>query len=288
MDLINFLKNEIQKTRKEIADGEEREIQTEIEKNNEIYVQKILTEESEFIAKGSGWSLVSIDGLQLRINLVNPLKGSSYIDLPLFIKEKKAIVNVKNKDNYCFKYSILSKYDKRLNKSRFNQVYFNFLEKKSGLNFKCIDFPTPIKQIKIFERLNNVSVNVYSLNNKTAEQRKTHESCTTCNLCKTKFSQDDHKVADHCHLSGKCRQSLCNTCNLKLQTANFVPIFFHNLSHYAAHFIVTRLDYDTNSISVMPKSEEKFISFSKYIIEKFRDNAKHFSTQDLPLVTRKD
>lgn len=127
---------------------------------------KILTEESEFIAKGSGWSLVSIDGLQLRINLVNPLKGSSYIDLPLFLKEKKAIVNVKNKDNYCFKYSILSKYDKRSNKSRFNQIYFNFLEKKSGLNFKCIDFPTPIKQIKIFERLNNVSVNVYSLNNK--------------------------------------------------------------------------------------------------------------------------
>lgn len=52
---------------------------------------KILTEESEFIAKGSGWSLVSIDGLQLRINLVNPLKGSSYIDLPIFIKKKKPL-----------------------------------------------------------------------------------------------------------------------------------------------------------------------------------------------------
>ncbi|XP_060847730.1 LOW QUALITY PROTEIN: uncharacterized protein LOC132931392 [Rhopalosiphum padi] len=128
---------------------------------------KILTEESEFIAKGSGWSLVSIDGLQLRINLVNPLKGSSYIDLPIFIKKKKAIINVRNKDEYCFKYSILSKYDKRSNKSRFNQTYFNILEKKSGLNFKCIDFPTPIKQIKKFERLNNVSVNIYSLNNKS-------------------------------------------------------------------------------------------------------------------------
>ncbi|KAE9542742.1 hypothetical protein AGLY_002653 [Aphis glycines] len=64
---------------------------------------KILTEESEFIAKGLGWSLVSIDGLQLRINLVNPLKG----------------------------------------------------KKKSGLNFKCIDFPTPIKQIKKFEQRKN-------------------------------------------------------------------------------------------------------------------------------------
>ncbi|XP_025192669.1 uncharacterized protein LOC112592729, partial [Melanaphis sacchari] len=145
----------------------------------------------------------------------------------------------------------------------------------------------------------------------TTEQRKTHESCTTCNLCKTKFSQENHKVADHCHLSGKFRQSLCNTCNLKLRTPNFVPVFFHNLSNYDAHFIVTSLGYNTNSISVIPNSEEKFISFSKYIsnsftirfiasslstlsknlitprFEKFRNSAKHFSTQDLPLVTRK-
>ncbi|KAE9529152.1 hypothetical protein AGLY_011948 [Aphis glycines] len=115
-------------------------------------LKKILTKESEFIAKGSGWSLVSIDGLQLRTNLVNPLKGT--------------IINVRNEDVYCFKYSILSKYDERSNKSRFNQKYFNFLEKKSVLNFKSIDFPTPIKQIKKFERLNDVSVNIYSLNNK--------------------------------------------------------------------------------------------------------------------------
>ena len=40
------------------------------------------------------------------------------------------------------------------------------LEKKSGLDFKCIDFPTPISQIKKFERINNVSVNIYSLNDK--------------------------------------------------------------------------------------------------------------------------
>ncbi|KAE9522903.1 hypothetical protein AGLY_016714 [Aphis glycines] len=46
---------------------------------------KILAEESEFIAKGSGWTLVSIDGLQLRINLVNPLKG----DFSRFIRSQK-------------------------------------------------------------------------------------------------------------------------------------------------------------------------------------------------------
>ncbi|KAE9536141.1 hypothetical protein AGLY_007364 [Aphis glycines] len=155
---------------------------------------KILAEESEFIAKGSGWTLVSIDGLQLRINLVNPLKGGAYLDLPKFIREKKAIINVKNKDKYCFKYSILTKYDTRSNKSRFNQKYFDFLEKKSGLDFKCIDFPTQIYQIKKFERLNNVSVNVYStifplfINNK---EEKNHFDL---------FLINNHKTSHYCYI----------------------------------------------------------------------------------------
>ena len=127
---------------------------------------KILEEESEYIAKGSGWSLVSIDGLQLRINDVNPLRGSSYIDLPTYIKNKKAVINVQNNDNKCFMYAILTKFDNRMNKSKFSKKNFKNLEKKSGLNFKCINFPTPINQIKKFERINNVSINVYSLNDK--------------------------------------------------------------------------------------------------------------------------
>lgn len=96
-----------------------------------------------------------------------------------------------------------------------------------------------------------------------AEDVKIHTESTRCNLCKTILSFINHKVADHDHLSGKFRQSLCNTCNLKLKTPKYVPCFFHNLYHYDAHFIVTELGYDENSISVIPNSEENFISFSK-------------------------
>jgi len=59
----------------------------------------------------------------------------------------------------------------------------------------------------------------------TDEQQQIHDACNLCNLCKTNFSYDNHKVRDHCHLSGKYRQTLCNKCNLKLQTPNFIPIF---------------------------------------------------------------
>jgi hypothetical protein len=46
----------------------------------------------------------------VRINSAesNPLVASSYIELPKYLKGKKAVINVKNNDNKCFGYAILS------------------------------------------------------------------------------------------------------------------------------------------------------------------------------------
>jgi len=44
-----------------------------------VFFNKLLKEESDYITKGSGWSLKSIYRLQLRTNKVNLLKGNSYI-----------------------------------------------------------------------------------------------------------------------------------------------------------------------------------------------------------------
>lgn len=155
----------------------------------------------------------------------------------------------------------------------------------------------------------------------SAHDRVVHEASTHCNLCRIKFTPPHviqyRKTADHCHLSGKYRQALCSMCNQKLQTPVFVPCFLHYLSNYDAHFIVTELGYDTQRIKVIPNSEEKFISFSKYVsnnftirfidtcrfmasklstlvknlltpdFSKFRETGKHFATSDMDLVTRK-
>ncbi|CAI6354176.1 unnamed protein product [Macrosiphum euphorbiae] len=148
------------------------------------------------------------------------------------------------------------------------------------------------------------------------DEEKTHQECIECNLCKCILVGGD-KVRDHDHLTGKFRQTLCSRCNLELQQPKFVPVFFHNLTNYYSHFIITELGYDTQTINVIPNSEEKFISFSKYIsstftvrfIDTFRfmasslsslaenlvtpeqknfhETAKHFVAGDMPLVTRK-
>lgn len=151
----------------------------------------------------------------------------------------------------------------------------------------------------------------------TDNEKRRHLTKKVCDLCRVIFTHANHKVADHCHLSGKFRQTICSNCNLKLQLPNFVPCFLHNLSSYDAHFIVRELGYDTNAINVIPNTEEKYISFSKYIsntfklcfidtyrfmtsslsdlaanlltydFSKFRETSKVFKIGDMPLVTRK-
>ena len=56
-------------------------------------------------AVGSGWGLVKIQNLKLHFAEFKTLKGSSY--LPYWIKNKKAVINILNKnDNECFKWCI--------------------------------------------------------------------------------------------------------------------------------------------------------------------------------------
>lgn len=101
----------------------------------------------------------------------------------------------------------------------------------------------------------------------TENKRFLHVANSVCNFYKTGYGSGDHKVADHCHLPDKFRQTvLCNTCNLKFQVSKFDPCLLHNLTNYDAHFIVTELGYDEIRISVIQNSEWRLCaSFSKYM-----------------------
>ena len=55
-----------------------------------------------YTEKGSGWYFKEVDKLEIHTAEYNPTKGSSYIPLPDWISNKKAIVNIKNKDEKCF------------------------------------------------------------------------------------------------------------------------------------------------------------------------------------------
>ena len=100
--------------------------------------QPIDMEMEEFQERESGWSLKSILNLVVNIYKYNPMRGSSFIDLPPFIKNKKACVNVKNDDDQCFRWAILSALHP--NNDNINRVG-SYVPYKNELNSRGWNFP---------------------------------------------------------------------------------------------------------------------------------------------------
>ena len=111
---------------------------------NEIYEEitdEILETFSSYESKGSGWKFMGVQYLEILITKVKHFGGSSYMDLPLEIKNKKAFVNVQNKnDNECFKYSILAALHYDEIKDNLKRPS-NYIKWQNELNFEGIDFP---------------------------------------------------------------------------------------------------------------------------------------------------
>ena len=62
---------------------------------------------------------------------------------------------------------------------------------------------------------------------------------TTCWICNGEFD-DDVKIRDHCHFTGRYRGAAHNSCNLKYRKPNLTPVVFHNLSGYDSHLFIKK------------------------------------------------
>ena len=82
------------------------------------------------------------------------------MDLPSKLKNKKAIINVQNRDNQCLRWAICATLfppPQGLKVTRTSSYPTG-----DGLNFGGIDFPTPVSQIDKLERQNpNLAINVF-------------------------------------------------------------------------------------------------------------------------------
>ena len=110
--------------------------------------------------KGSEFIFDSLDLLYYKPHKISINRGRSYIDSPDWIKNKKATINTKKKDNECFKYVIIA----ALN---YNKIP-NHPERISNLkpfinnyNWKDIELPSSSKDWKKFEENNKaIALNI--------------------------------------------------------------------------------------------------------------------------------
>ncbi|XP_077260494.1 uncharacterized protein LOC143896465 [Temnothorax americanus] len=100
----------------------------------------------------------------------------------------------------------------------------------------------------------------------TRDEWKKFNSATHCHVCEKPFEPDDVRVRDHCHLTGRYRGPAHSSCNLNYTDSHYIPIVFHNLSGYDAHFIIKEIAtaYE-GRVDLLPITKEKYISFTKNV-----------------------
>ena len=150
----------------------------------------------------SGLVIKQIEKIKFNYDKYNPTRGGRCLNLPKWVADKKACINIQNEDNKCFKYSIQCCICKVYEKDHPNRLY-RYKILKDELNWDTVNFPTSNVDIDTFEENNNgkVAVNVYYLNpdddkqsillyRKTKVQRAEHQ----ISLLKLEDGDDYHYV----------------------------------------------------------------------------------------------
>ena len=114
---------------------------------------------------GSGWVFYKIIKLELHTVSYRPLRGNTWIPLPKELADKKALINMKNKDNKCFLWCVLRKLNPKNDNAE--RVDKELMEKENTLNMEGIAIPVSLKDINKFEKQNpNISITVLGFNEK--------------------------------------------------------------------------------------------------------------------------
>ena len=86
-----------------------------------------------------------------------------------------------------------------------------------------------------------------------------------CHICNKIILPSEPAVRDHCHITGHFRGLAHSSCNLQFKCPSFIPVVLHNLEHYDAHFIAKALKFSKESVTILPHTEENYISFTRRI-----------------------
>ena len=151
---------------------------------DELYnnmVERTLENIATFQMRGSQWVFSSIVSLEIHSVRFEPMRGSSYIPLPKSLRSKKAIINMKNEDNMCFKWAVA----RALNPVERDAERITKLlrEQAEELKMRGINFPVKLKDIDKFEKLNSeISINVFGFEGEIYPRRISKRNENPVNL----------------------------------------------------------------------------------------------------------
>ena len=93
------------------------------------------------------------------------------------------------------------------------------------------------------------------------KEEEQFQSSKTCWICGKRVDNDDEKVRDHCHVTGKVRGAAHWICNINIQLNKNVPVIIHNLRTYDSHLIFDELKNLNMQIDLIRKWLAKYMAF---------------------------
>ena len=127
--------------------------------------QIILQQIDRLANGGSGWTVHRIVRNFIHVNKYRPLRGSSYIPLPKSIQNRKATINIQNKnDDMCFIYCLGRRFDPNPQSNHLENVSKHLKQVCVDLGFDKINCPVTKKDIPKIEKEFNITVNVFGHN----------------------------------------------------------------------------------------------------------------------------
>jgi hypothetical protein len=141
---------------------------------------------------------------------------------------------------------LIKEYEKILNKKyKLRPGHIRVLENMIVYLYRGLDTDDTQKQFFVdiqeiqWSILDSMKLNV-PMNELTKEEKLKHKESKICHICEGNIEDEENKVRDHDHYSGKYRGAAHYTCNINYNFKNYkIPVFFHNLKGYDEHFIIT-------------------------------------------------
>ena len=133
---------------------------SEIKEAQDKAIPHLLELLEKWTQRGSGWVVDRVQTLWLDIARYQPLRGGSYIPLPVEVKLKKAVINVKNKVDHCLRWALRSAWFPTVKDPQRPTKY----PQEDGLDIEGIDAPTPISKVPKVELQNDLAINVFGWN----------------------------------------------------------------------------------------------------------------------------
>ena len=93
------------------------------------------------------------------------------------------------------------------------------------------------------------------------EEEYLFQQRNNCWISEKIINDEDAKVKDHCHVTGKFGGAAHWSCNINFQLTKRTPVIFHNLKGYDSHLIVSVLHKFDVKTSVIPNGLEKYMAF---------------------------